>query len=72
MQTMNPVQTITSRENPLLKRIRQLVRDPSAYRKLGQVWLEGDHLIRAVQARGQQPLYIVFSPVKMAFTAFGY
>lgn len=56
---MNPVQTITSRENPLLKRIRQLVRDPSAYRKLGQVWLEGDHLIRAVQARGQQPLYIV-------------
>jgi len=56
---MNPVQTITSRENPLLKRIRQLVRDPSAYRKLGQVWLEGDHLIRAVQARDQQPLYIV-------------
>ena len=61
---MNPVQTITSRENPLLKRIRQLVRDPSAYRKLGQVWLEGDHLIRAVQARGQQPLYIVVSQSK--------
>ncbi len=59
MQTMTPVQTITSRDNPLLKRIRQLVRDPGAYRKLGQVWLEGDHLIRAVQARRQAPPLVV-------------
>lgn len=64
MQTMNPVQTITSRDNPLLKRIRQLVRDPGAYRKLGQVWLEGDHLIRAVQARHQTPLVVVICESK--------
>ena len=61
---MNPVQTITSRDNPLLKRIRQLVRDPGAYRKVGQIWLEGDHLIRALQARGQAPSVVVFCESK--------
>lgn len=61
---MNPVQTITSRDNPLLKRIRQLVRDPGAYRKVGQIWLEGDHLIRALQARGQTPSVVVICESK--------
>lgn len=65
---MSPVQSITSRDNPLLKRIRQLVRDPSAYRKLGQVWLEGDHLVRAVLARGLQPLAVVFCESKWPST----
>ncbi|MBY0464288.1 MAG: RNA methyltransferase [Burkholderiales bacterium] len=61
---MTLVQPITSRDNPLLKRIRQLVRDPGAYRKLGQVWLEGDHLIRAAQARHQVPSVVVICESK--------
>lgn len=52
---------ITSRDNPLLKRLRLMVRDPAAYRKQGQVWLEGDHLCRAIVARGWQPVVAVFS-----------
>ena len=43
---------ITARDNPLLQRVRKLAADPGAYRKLGQVWLEGDHLIGAALQRG--------------------
>jgi TrmH family RNA methyltransferase len=43
---------ITSRDNPLLLRLRKLTQDPGAYRKLGQVWLEGEHLCAALRARG--------------------
>lgn len=53
--------TITSRDNPLLKRLRVLVQDGTAYRKQGQVWLEGDHLCRALLTRGQRPVTAVFS-----------
>ena len=42
--------TISSRDNPLLVRLRKLARDPAAYRKLGEVWLEGDHLCSALRA----------------------
>lgn len=42
-----PVQSITSRDNPLLQRIRRLMSKPSAYRQSGEVWIEGDHLVRA-------------------------
>jgi RNA methyltransferase, TrmH family len=42
---------ITARDNPLLQRVRKLVSDPGAYRKLGQVWLEGDHLVGAALQR---------------------
>ncbi len=49
--TMN-AEPITSRDNPLLQRIRKLAADPGAYRKQGQVWLEGDHLISAALQRG--------------------
>ncbi len=52
---------ITSRDNPLLKRLRQIAHDTTAYRKHGQVWLEGDHLCRAALARGLQPMVAVFS-----------
>jgi len=41
---MANVKVITSRDNPLLVRLRKLAADPSAYRKLGDVWIEGDHL----------------------------
>jgi RNA methyltransferase, TrmH family len=43
---------IASRDNALLVRVRRLNAAPDAYRKLGQVWLEGDHLLRAALARG--------------------
>ena len=45
-------QLITSRDNPLVQRLRKHAQDPSAYRKLGEVWLEGDHLCSACLARG--------------------
>ena len=46
---------ISSRDNPLLVRLRKLARTPGAYRKLGAVWLEGEHLCQALLARGRQP-----------------
>ena len=52
---------IHSRDNPLLKDLRRLAQDPGAYRKLGRVWLEGDHLCRAALARGLRPSVAVFS-----------
>lgn len=52
---------ITSRDNPLIKRLRLLAQDSSAYRKQGQVWLEGDHLCRALLARGHRPSTAVFT-----------
>lgn len=48
-------QVISSRDNPLLQRLRKLVRDPAAYRKDGAVWLEGEHLCGALRARGLRP-----------------
>jgi RNA methyltransferase, TrmH family len=44
---------ITSRDNPLLMRLRKLARAPGAYRKLGAVWIEGEHLCSALRARGR-------------------
>ncbi len=52
---------ISSRDNPLLKRLRLLAQDSTAYRKSGQVWLEGDHLCRALLARGLRPATAVFT-----------
>ena len=51
--------SITSRDNPLLKAWRRLAQDSTAYRKAGQFWLEGDHLCRAALERGVQPLQII-------------
>jgi RNA methyltransferase, TrmH family len=45
-------QPITSRDNPLLVRLRKLAQDGAGYRKLGQAWIEGDHLCAALRARG--------------------
>ena len=52
---------ITSKDNPLLKQLRLLSQDSTAYRKLGRVWLEGDHLCRALLDRGQTPSVAVFT-----------
>ncbi|MEP7101473.1 MAG: RNA methyltransferase [Burkholderiales bacterium] len=46
------VKTIASRDNPLLLRLRKLAADPAAYRKLGEVWIEGEHLCSAFVQRG--------------------
>jgi len=51
----NPAQAIRSRDNPLLQRLRKLVRDGSAYRKAGEAWLEGEHLCTALRDRGLKP-----------------
>jgi len=52
---------ITSKDNPRLKTIRRLAQDSQAYRKLGLVWMEGDHLCRAALARGVKPELAIFS-----------
>lgn len=49
---MTPPRTVTSVHNPLLQRVSRLSREPLAYRKLGQVWIEGEHLCAAWVARG--------------------
>lgn len=52
---------ISARDNPLLVRLRKLGRDPAAYRRLGEVWLEGEHLCEACVARGMPVLQAVLS-----------
>lgn len=52
---------IHSRDNALVKDLRRLSQDSTAYRKQGRVWLEGDHLCSAALARGQRPAMAVFS-----------
>ncbi len=49
---MAAVQSLSSRDNPLLLKLRRLQGRPGAYRSEGQVWLEGDHLCRAWTERG--------------------
>lgn len=59
--TSDEPQVVSSRDNALLKELRRLAQDSSAYRKQGRVWLEGDHLCRAALARGIQPALGVFA-----------
>ena len=56
-----PVTHVSSAINPLVKDLRRLSQDSTAYRKQGRVWLEGDHLCRAALARGSKPAIAVFS-----------
>lgn len=55
-----PVQ-VSSRDNPLLMRLRKLTRTPGEYRKLGAVWLEGEHLCSALRQRGRQATQALIS-----------
>jgi TrmH family RNA methyltransferase len=55
------VTEIHSRDNAFVKELRRLSQDSTAYRKQGQVWLEGDHLCRAALARGLKPKVAVFA-----------
>jgi len=51
---------VSSQGNALLKDLRKLSQDNTAYRKQGRVWLEGDHMCRAALARGLRPAIAVF------------
>lgn len=57
-------QLITSRDNALMKDLRRLSHDSTAYRKQGRIWTEGDHLCRAAVARGFKPVAGIFSESK--------
>jgi TrmH family RNA methyltransferase len=59
--TVSAPVVIQSRDNPLLVRLRKLTRDPGAYRKSGEVWLEGEHLCSALRERGLRPAQAVVS-----------
>ncbi|MEO6624278.1 MAG: RNA methyltransferase [Burkholderiaceae bacterium] len=52
---------VRSRDNVLVKRLRRLAEQPTAYRKLGQFWIEGDHLCQAALLHGAMPQMAVFS-----------
>ena len=56
-----PLERITSANNPLIKELRKLSTDNTAYRKQGRLWLEGDHLCRAALLRGFKPVLGLFS-----------
>lgn len=60
-QSHATVTHISSRDNPLLKELRKLGTDSTAYRKAGKIWLEGDHLCDAALTRGMQPAVALFS-----------
>ena len=53
------VARVTSRDNPLLVRLRKLAQDGAGYRRGGEVWLEGEHLCAALRARGGAALQAV-------------
>lgn len=57
----SPVTVIQSRDNALVKDLRRLAQDSTAYRKQERVWIEGDHLCRAALARGVRPSIAVFA-----------
>jgi TrmH family RNA methyltransferase len=52
---------ITSRDNPLLKELRKVAQDTTAYRKAGRFWIEGDHLCSAALLRGLKPAVVIYA-----------
>jgi TrmH family RNA methyltransferase len=52
---------ISSRDNPMLQRLRRLAQDGGAYRRVGHVWIEGDHLCRALREHGGAALHAVLT-----------
>ena len=69
---------ISSRDNPLVQRLRRLLADPSAYRREGVFFIEGEHLCAAYLQRGHRPQLAVFSqsaweePTLRALAASGF
>ncbi len=58
---MSQATPITSHDNPLLKELRKIAQDNTAYRKAGRFWIEGDHLCSAALLRGVKPAVAVFT-----------
>ena len=63
---------ITSRDNPLLKELRKVAHENTAYRKAGRFWVEGDHLCSAALQRGIQPAVAVFTEEFWPLAPVGY
>lgn len=63
---------VTSRENPLLKELRKVAQDNTAYRKAGRYWVEGDHLCSAALQRGLKPVVAVFTEDFLPLAPVGY
>ena len=61
--------SVTSKDNPLLQRLRKQARDPAAYRNSGELWLEGEHLCSALQQRGRRPAQAVVGAAAWALPA---
>jgi RNA methyltransferase, TrmH family len=55
------VSTVSARDNPLLVRLRRLQHSGTAYRKAGEIWIEGEHLCSALHARGREPVQALVS-----------
>lgn len=58
---MKAARHVMSAHNPLIQRVRRLAREALAYRKLGQIWVEGEHLCSALVAHGCEPATAVVS-----------
>lgn len=58
---MKEPRLVSSRSHVLVKQLHRQANDPGAYRKVGSVWLEGDHLCRALLARGGVPTLAVIA-----------
>lgn len=54
-------QFITSRQNPLIKMLYRLIHTPASYHQIKEIWLEGENLCKAYQAKKGIPLSAVFS-----------
>lgn len=62
----NPqVLQIESAANASLKALKHLAQESTAYRKQGQLWLDGDHLIRAALQRGHKPSQVLITDQAM-------
>ncbi len=59
--TSSQVIAVTSRDNPLIKELRKLCADGTAYRKTGRIWIEGEHLCSAYIQRGLRAAVAVLS-----------
>lgn len=50
---------LSSRHNPLVARLRKLSREPATARKTGEAWIEGEHLLSALQQHGRRAAIVV-------------
>jgi TrmH family RNA methyltransferase len=54
------VGSVTARDNPTLVRVRKLQRG-GAYRRAGEIWLEGEHLCNALRTHGRPAQHALIS-----------